>query len=112
MIIFNQGMLLLGSNQFLIYFPIDVRAKHLLTITSVMQETSDTENSGSTTVAKILALFPAGFRIKSGHNTKEVIYIVKATIDSSAFQFNDCHRGLSYSNQKLLRLQSETSRRK
>ena len=79
MIIFNQGMLLLGSNQFLIYFRIDVRAKHLLTITSVMQETSDTENSGSTTVAKILALFPAGFGIKSGHNTKEVIYIVKAT---------------------------------
>ena len=81
MIIFNQGMLLLGSNQFLIYFPIDVRAKHLLTITSVMQETSDTENSGSTTVAKILALFPAGLELSLGIIRKRSFTSSKLRVD-------------------------------
>ena len=37
----RHTLLLLGSNNFLIYVPVDIKAKNLLTITSVTKETSD-----------------------------------------------------------------------
>ena len=50
---------LLGSNHLQFYVPLDDRANDLLTTTSVTQATSDVydNNSGSTTAAKIFALF-------------------------------------------------------